>query len=888
MIGGAALWLALRLIDVAARLVPASARHDWIREWHAELQHRSVLLDRQRQSSWRSTLDLFARALGAIPDAAWLRRQFTLDADAVRDAAHTVRMLVKTPGFTSVTLIVFAVGIGAATAIVSIADALFMRPLVVPQPERVMTVWQTNRATGETELDVSPANGLDWLARTRAFEAAAMVEPFTFNANFAGREPDYLPSARVTDGFFAVLGTAVLHGRAFLPGEFRTGGPRVVILSHMLWVTRFGANPAIVGQGVRLDAGDSYTVVGVMPPGLELRLFNDRARRPEPMVWMPKQGLTDAERALRAQAFWNVLGRLRPGVTPAQAQTELDAVSAQLASAYPATNANVSAQVVPLRAHLVGSLRDVLPLLFGSAALLLVVACANVANLLLARGTARGREFAVRQALGASRGRLVRQMLVETLLLATAGGAVGLALARWALDTIGALRPRDIALVDHIPIDARAAVIACGVTVVAAIIAGLVPSIHLSRPAAATTLRAGRGVSRRGVGGALVIVEVAAALVLALGAGLLVRSFLLIQQVDPGFTRRDISVVQVFTSPRLDAPQKRVPFFQQVIARVAALPGVAFAGGVTSMPFGEARVIVRGSIGIDGRPPATGEDALVYTTAVAGDYFQAMGVPVVKGRTFAARDTDASPQVVVVSSGAARRFWPGTDPIGSRIRFRFTGRTYDAEVIGIVGDVRHEALDRPAVAEVFLPYAQSGFYGLTIVARTIPGSPPVLQAMREQVWALDPLQSIFNASRLEPLIAKTLRGHRFNLFVLGGFALATLLLATAGVYGVTSFSTSQRTREFGVRLALGADRRDIIGLVLREGTTLAIVGVAVGLLVGLLLTRFLETLLYGVTARDPYTFIGVSVGVVAIAAAACYVPARRALRVNPVEALRLE
>ena len=888
MIRRGALWLALRLIDAAARLVPPSARGDWTREWHAELHHRSVHLDRERQSSWRSIVDLLARAIGAIPDAAWLRRQFTLDADAIRDAAHTVRLLAKAPGFTTVTLLVFAVGIGAATAIVSLADALFMRPLVVPQAERVMTVWQTNRDTGARELDVSPANGLDWLARAQAFESLAMVEPFTFNLNYGMREPDYLPSARVTDGFFAVLGVSVLHGRAFVPEDFRRGGPRVVIVSHTLWVSRFGADPRIVGQGVRLDPGDAYTVIGVMPAGLELRLFNDRARRPEPMVWMPKQGFADAERALRAQAFWNVLGRLRPGVTPAQAQRELDVVSAQLASAYPATNAAVTAQVVPLRAHLVGSLRDVLPLLFGSAALLLVVACANVANLLLARGTARGREFAVRQALGASRGRLVRQMLVETLLLAAAGGIVGLALARWALDTIGAWRPRDIALVDHIPIDARAAAIACGVTVVAAIVAGLVPALHLSRASAAIALRDGRGVSRRGVRGGLVIVEVAAALVLALGAGLLVRSFLLIQQVDPGFTRRDIEVVQVFTSPRLDTPQKRVPFFQQVIDRVAALPGVTFAGGVTSMPFGEARVIVRGSIGIDGRPPVTSDDALVYTTAVAGDYFQAMNVPLIKGRTFTSADHDGSQQVVVVSSGAARRFWPRGDPIGSRIRFRFTGRNYDAEVIGIVGDVRHEALDRPAVAEVFVPYAQSGFYGLTIVARTRPGAPSVLQAMREQVWALDPHQSIFNASRLEQLIAKTLHGHRFNLFVLGGFAVATLVLATAGVYGVMSFSTSQRTREFGVRLALGADHGDIVRLVLREGVTLAIAGVIVGLTIGLPAAGMLETLLYGVTVTDPYTLIAVSVGVVMIAAAACYVPARRALRVNPVEALRLD
>ncbi len=888
MIARLALRAALGVVAAAARLVPAAARPDWTREWQAELHHRSRDLRRRRQSSWRTTMDLVPRALGSIADAAWLRRQFTLDAEAVHDALHAVRMLVKTPGFAAITLVVFAIGIGAATAIVSVADALFMRPLTVRQPDRVVTVWQTNRETGEERLDVSPANGLDWLARARSFESAAMVEPFVFNLNFAGREPDYLPSALVTESFFDVIGTAVLSGRAFQPDEFRAGGPRVVILSHGLWTSRFGADPAIVGRGLRLDPGAAYTVVGVMPPGLELRLFNDRGRRPEPMLWMPKQGFAAGERAMRTQAFWNVLGRLRPGVTPRQAQIEFDALSAQLASEYPAANARIAAQVVPLRAHLLGSFRDVLPLLLGAAAILLIVACANVASLLLARGTARGREFAVRQALGAGRARLVRQMLVESLLLASAGGGVGLALARWTLDLISALRPRDIALVDRIPIDARAAAIACGVTIVAALIAGVAPALQLSRPSAATALRDPRGATRRGLRGALVVGEVAAALLLAVGAGLLVRSFVLIRGVDPGFDRAGVSVVQLFASRRLETPPKRVAFFEQAIARVRALPGVHYAGGVTSMPSGEARVIVRGPIAIDGRPPASGDDALVYTSAVSGDYFPAMGVPIVKGRAFGATDTSSSRQVALVSASAARRFWPGSDPIGSRIRFRFTGVNYEAEVVGIVGDVRHEALDRPAAAEVFVPYAQSGFYGLTLVARMAPGAPANLQAIKEQVWAVDPLQPIYNSSPIEQLIAKTLTRERFNLFVLGGFALATLLLATAGVYGVTSFSTSQRTREFGLRLALGAGRGDIVRLVLREGLTLSVAGVMVGVALALPLVRLMRTLLFGVTPSDPLTFVAVSVGLVAVAAAACYVPARRVLRVDPVTALRLE
>jgi putative ABC transport system permease protein len=880
--------LALRIVRAVALLVPAPTRGDWRREWEAELQHQAAHLQRRRHQTWRTNMDLISRAIGSVPDAAWIRRQLTLDADAVHDAAHGLRILFKTPGFTAIALIVFAIGIGATTAMISVADAFLIRPLPVRQPDRVVTVWQRNRATGLDRLDVAPGNAIDWLKRARSFEAAAIAEPFRFNINVEGREPEYLTAARVSEQFFTVLGAPMLHGRAFLPEEYRRRGPRVAIFSHALWTARFGSDPSIVGTAVRLDEGNAYTVVGVVPPGLELRLFDDRSRRPETSIWLPKQGFEEFERNLRGQAFWNVLGRLRPGVSAREAQAEFDALSTQLAREYPQTNASIAAQVVPLRAHLVGSLRDVLPLLLGAAALLLIVACANVANLQLARGAARGREFAVRHALGASRVRLVRQMLVESLLLAAGGGAVGLVLARWALDMIAALRPRDVALVDHIPIDARAAVIACGVTILAAVIAGVTPSIQLSRAAAASALRGGRSGSRRGVRGALVVVEVAAALVLAVGAGLLVRSFMLIQRVDPGFSRDHVSVLQVFASRRLDTPQKRVVFFQQALDRMRALPGVVAAGGVTSMPFGEARIIVRGPLAIEGRPAAPGEEALVYTTAVTGDYFQAMDVPLLRGRIFDASDTAASRQVVLVSQRAVRQFWLQSEPVGSRVRFRFSGKAYDAEVVGVVGDVRHEALDAPAAAEVFVPYSQSGFYGLTLVVRTAPESPANLQTLKQQIWALDPLQSVFNTARLEQLIAETLIGRRFNLFLLGGFALATLVLATAGVYGVMSFSTVQRTREFGVRMALGAARGDIVRLVLGEGLKLAVAGVLVGVIVALLLTRLLRALLFGVTSTDPVTFLFVSLGLLMVAAAACYLPASRALKVDPAKTLRFD
>jgi putative ABC transport system permease protein len=882
------LWVALRIVRVGAMLVPAVGRADWRREWEAVLCHYSAHLGRRRHLRWRMRMDMIRRALGSLPDAAWMRRQFTLDADAVHDAAHGVRMLLKTPGFTAIILLVFAIGIGATTAIVSLADALLMRPLPMPEPERLMTIWQYNRDTGASQQDVAPGNAIDWLTRVRSFEAVAIAEPSSVNSTIAGREPEYLTAARVSEQFFAVLGMSMLQGRAFLPQEYRRGAGRVAIFSYPMWRDRFGSDASIVGQAVRLDNGEMFTVVGVMPPNLELRLFDSRFTQPEPLVWLPKQGFEEFEPNSRGTGYWNVLGRLAPGVSIHQARAEFDALSAQLARDYPQTNRNIAAEVVPLRDHLVGSLRDVLPLLLGAAAILLSVACANATNLLLARGVARGREFAVRQALGASRVRLARQMLVESLLLATVGGAVGLALARWTLDVVGRLRPLDVARVDQIPIDARAALIACGVAIVAAIIAGLTPSIQLSRPAAASALKEGRTSSRRGARGALVIVEVAAALVLAVGAGLLVRSFILIQRVDPGFNRDHVAALQLFASPRIDTPQKRIVFFQQAVDRMRALPGVVAAGGVSAMPFGQARVIARAPLAIAGRPAASAEEPIVYTTAVAGDYFRAMGVPILKGRLFNATDTAASRQVVLVSRSAGQQLWPGSDPIGSKVRFRFGGMSYEAEVVGIVGDVQHEALDRPAPPELFVPYSQSGFRALTVVVRTAPGSSTTLQAMKEQIWAIDPLQSIFHTAMLDNLISRTLVGRRFSLFLMGGFAVATLLLASAGVYGVISVSTSQRTREFGVRMALGAERRDIVRLVLDEGLKLAGLGVIMGVVLALALTRLLRALLFGITATDPVTFVGVGLVLVLVAAAACYLPARRALRVDPAAALRVD
>jgi putative ABC transport system permease protein len=876
---------ALWLIAVASILVPRAERADWRREWEAELEHRWGSLDRSRQLSWRTSMDLIRRAFGALPDAAWIRRQFTADADLVHDIRHTARLLAKTPGVTAIALLVFAIGIGATTAIASLADTLLVRPLPLPDADRIVTLWERNRATGIEREDVAPGNAIDWVRRARSFQAIATIEPWSVDYT-GGTEPEVMLAAKVSEGFFDVLGVPMVHGRAFLPQEYRRGNDRVVVLGHGVWERRFGADPALVGRAMQLD-GEPYTVVGVLPPGIELRLFDARSER---AVWLPKY-FEEYEPKIRATGYWNVFGRLKPGLAVEQAAAELEAVSAQLASEYPRTNQNTVGQVVPLRSHLAGSLHALVPLLIGAASLLLVVACANVANILIARGAVRGREFAVRQALGAGRGRVIRQMLAESLLLATLGGALGLLIARWSLDLIARLRPADVARVDQIPLDARAAAIACGLTILAAVVAGLAPAVQLSRPAATTALREGpSGGGRRAIRGTLVVVEVALALLLVVGAGLLVRSFVLIQRVDPGFRRDQVRVLQVFAYDRQnDKPEGRALFVQRVLEGMRALPGIAAAGAVSAMPFIEANMDIQGVLAVVGRPPAApGEDTRIFLNVTTGDYFQAMGIPLERGRLFTERDVARSPAVVLVSRAAARKHWPGADPIGSKVRFRFHGTPYEAEVIGIVGDARHDALDQPARPELYLAHPQAPTGAITFVVRARPDSPVTMEDLKKQVWALDPLEPMYRTAALGELVDRTMVGRRFSLVLVAGFAGAALLLAAAGLYAVISSSTSQRTREFGVRIALGAGRREIVSLVLREGLVLAAIGLVVGVGGALWLTRFLRSLLFGVTATDPVTFVAVGGAVLAIAIVACYVPARRAIKVDPLIALRAE
>lgn len=872
--------LCLLLVHAAARIVPSAERQAWIMEWDAELRHR---WRPHARISRTGELHMLRRTLGSLADAAWLRRQFTLDADLVHDAAHGLRLLSKRPGFTAVALLVLATGIGASTAIVSLTDALLFRRLAIPDAARVLTLWERNRATGIGREDVAPGNAIDWLTRSRSFSAIAAIEPWSLDFTPPGGEPEVLTSARVTGQFFDVLGVRMLHGRAFLPAEFTKGNDRVAVLAYGTWKERFAADPSVVGRAVLLD-GEPYAIVGVMPDGLDLRLFE--ARR-EPRLYLPKY-FEDFESRIRTSGYWNVMARLKPGVTIEQARQELDILSSEIARELPASNANIAAEAIPIRDHLAGSVARLLPLLLAAAALLLVISCANAANLLFARGLVRTREFAVRQALGAGRARLLRQMLAESLLLSCAGGLVGLLFAKWCLQAIAAIRPLDVAGVERIGVDARVAAIAVGLSLISAVVAGLAPAVHLSRPSAATALRAGASSpAARRIRSTLVIVEVCLALLLAAGAGLLIRSLDAIARVDPGFAKAHVFALQVFAWDRNATPQKRVAFFEQTIDRLRALPGVAAAGAVSAMPFIEANINIRSGIAIDGRPAAApGDAALIYTTVVAGDYFRAMNIPLERGRLLSPSDRADTERVALVSRAAVRKFWPGADPLGSKVKYRFEGKPLECTIVGVVGDARHDGLDRPGRPELFLAHPQTPFGSMTYVVRTEPRSPITVHDLQRQVWAVDPAQAFYRTASVGELVARTLIGRRFVVFLLSVFGGAALMLAAAGLYGVMSFSTTERSREFGVRIALGARPSHILSMVVAEGLRLAAFGIAAGVIAAVWFTRLLRGLLFGISPGDPLTFGAIAVGILFLSALSCYVPARRAVRADPLVTLK--
>jgi predicted permease len=800
----------------------------------------------------------------------------------LRDMRYAARALARRPGFTAAVVVTLALGIGATTAIFSVVNGVLLRPLPFPQPERLMTVWTNLPSSGHETASLPDYT--DWKAEGSSFASMTAYAGSSDNLAAVGGEPERVPSGRVMPEFLSTLGTAPIHGRAFNADEFVFGAHRVVILSHGLWTRRFGSDAGIVGQTITLNTLP-YTVVGIAPPAL--------GEISKAQLWAPYAPNPANGPPGRRSDFLSVIARLKPGVTEARAQTEMDALARRLASEYPNTNEGVGIDVVALHDQLVGSIKPALVVFASAVGLVLLIACANVANLLLARATSREREMAVRVALGAGRARLLRQLLAESLLLAVFGGALGLVLAVWGVQALKAAAPPTVPRLDQVGLDLTALGFTAAASLLTGALFGLAPALRASYSAIHSALSAG---GRSGIGGGrgdrlrgvLVLTQVALALLLLVGSGLLIRTFERLQRVDLGFDERGVLTAQiVLPTAKYQGGERQYAFFQQLRDRLAAIPGVQVVGLSTDVPLdGGYGYITFAVVGrpIDG-PNVTAQDAV--PTVAEADYFQALEIPLLAGRMFGAADVANAPRVAIVNREMVQKHFAGQNPIGERLTFGNPNDTTGwRTIIGVVGNTRLEAVGQESYPQVYIPMAQNPASNTYVVMRTSGDALQLAPALRRELAALDPAQPISDVKSMEQRVASSISQSKLNSVLIGLFAFVALALASIGIYGVISYAVAQRTREIGIRMALGASRSDVLRLIVRQGMTPATLGVLVGIVASLGATRVLEKLLYGVSATDPVVFVSVCALLTMVALGACLVPARRASRVDPNVALR--
>jgi putative ABC transport system permease protein len=879
MQGSSTLRMPHAIVRAAAWLVPEEQRDEWRREWQAELASLSELR-RERRRPMR-------RALGAFADAFWLRQRSVADVDWIDDLRIGLRQLLQHTGFAFAAVGILALGLAATISMFSVTDQVLLRPLPYPDADRIVSVWET-RAGGDEPLEVAPGNFLDWHARaTASFETIAGVEPWALDVA-ANPRPEVWFAGKVTRGFFETFGLPPLAGRYFLPEEFQSGKDRVIVISEAFWRRRFGADPAAIGSAISTDDGP-VTIVGVTPEAFEPRLLATAAGYRD--VWQPKTP-EEYEPLVRGSGYWAVVGRLKPGVTIESAQAEMTAVSLQLAREYPRSNANTGARVMAFRDYLVGDVRLAVRLLAGAVALVLIIACVNVANLLLARGSGREREIAVRVALGARRLRIVQQLMLESALIAVLGGVIGCAAAALTLSAIAKIGPPTVPWITTLRLDWRAAAFAVVMSAAVAVLSGLLPALRVARAGLATAGRntATADVTQHRLRTGLVVVEVALALVLITGASLLVRSFVGLMRADPGFARDRVLVTQIFAWDYNPTPAHLRSFFDRTLERLSALPAVQAAGAVSAMPFIESNINIQNVFTIRGRPdPAQGEAPRAHLTVASPGYFDAMRIPLKAGRHLDDRDGVETAPVAVISETMARKYWDGlNDAIGQHLRFRFSGVVTDVEIVGVVGSLRHETLDGNARDELFMPLAQMPFGSMTFVVRTAGDASALLEPARAAIWAVNPRQTIYRAATLDELVQKTVTPRRFALAVIIAFAAVALLLAIAGVYGVLTAIMTTRLREVGLRVALGASRHDIISLVIARGVMMTAAGLAAGMAGALGVGRLLASFLFGITSTDPVALVASATLMLGAALLACYLPAQRAAETDPIALLRTE
>ena len=804
----------------------------------------------------------------------------------VLDLRYGLRSLRKSPSFTVFAIAALALGIAASTAIFSIADTTLFRPLPYRDPDRLVVVWEDGSTYGFPRNTPAPGNFSDWKSRNQVFEDMAAV---SFGGSFTligEGNPEEIRGRGATANLFSVLGVSPALGRDFRPDDDVPGAPHVAILSHGVWVRRFGADPQIAGKEITLNQ-EKFAVIGVMPRGAQ---FLSR----ETELWVPAQ-FSKEQLANHGSHFLQVVARLKAGVALQAANANLATIAAQIEKEHPDSNAKVKAFAVPLREELAGDIRPAILMLLGAVGFVLLIACANVANLLLARASGRQRELAMRLTLGATRGRVIQQMLTESVLLAALAGAAGLFLSIWGTRFLATLIPEGIVPQAGSGVDGRVLFFAIGVSLATGILFGIIPATRISLLDLGASLKQGGRQSGVGSGGkrtrdALVVCEVALAIVLLTGAALMIRSLGNLYHLDPGFRAEGVLVARTpLPRQKYQTFAQRTAFYDQVLARVGNTPGVVAAGYTTWVPLtnygGATGITVEGH-----SEPAPGDLLIPNARIISRDYMRTLGMKLIKGRLFDEHDGADTMPVALINQAMARKCWPGEDPIGRRFkRGTYAQATPWITVAGIVGDVRQAGLEAPARPEMYLPYQQQEFFQPEYLAVRGSGDPMRLaEVVRQQVWAVDKEQVVAGVMPLEDLVDENLAARRMQTSLLSGFGALALLLVSIGIYAVLSFAVTQRTQEFGVRVALGAQRRDVLRIVFSQGLRLFVVGASLGLAAALALSRAFVHLLYDVSAYDPASFASVTILLVGVASLACYVPARRATRVDPLVALRYE
>jgi putative ABC transport system permease protein len=799
-----------------------------------------------------------------------------------QDIRYGLRVLIKHPGFTIVAVFALALGIGANTAIFSVVNAVLLQTMPYGEPDRLVMVWGARPDIAP----VSPADFTDWKEQNTVFEEIAASRDAQYSLTGMG-DPEFIVGYRFSADFFQVAGVTPILGRTFTAEEDKPGADRVVVLSHHLWMRLFNGDREVLGKTLTLNS-NPYEIIGVMPPGF---------RHPGGMaeLWTPMAIPANLVSSRRAR-FCRVLARLKPGVKIEQAQAEMTALAGRIAEEHPDTNANQGIKIVSLRDEQVGDVRPALLVLLAAVGFVLLVACANVANLLLARAAARQREIAIRTALGAGRLRLLKQFLTESVLLSFIGGALGLLLAVWSTGPLLRMFPNSIEnlnlpKVEAIPIDWKVLLFTLAVSLFTGLIFGIVPALQASK---ADLNRCLKESSRTTIGGgsrlrnALVVVEIALSLILLIGAGLLLKSFVHLQQSNFGFNPENVLTVQVLLpQPKYAEPAKRLQFLNDSLQRIESLPGVQAAGATNFLPLTGFWGTV--TFTVEGQPlPNPGDEPEADNRTATPGYFRTMGIRLIEGREFTEQDRQGTQKVLLVNETLARKLWPGESPVGKRLNLGDTREPDWWEAVGVVGDIKSFGLEKETHSEIFRPFAQNPFPIMALTIRTSGDPMSLATAVRQEIWSVDKDQPLFKVLSLEQLASESVSLRRVSLILLCTFAILALIIAAVGIYGVVSYTVTQRTNEIGIRMALGAKQSDILKLIVGQGSRITVIGVGVGLLAAFLLSRLIANLLYGVSAADGLIFISAPLISAFVALLACYIPARRAMKIDPMVALRYE